>query len=119
MSFFSNLLNFFQPVSSENTEVFDFLDKSEGLLTPEKVLEIALPIAVNQGWVMKYSDGTVLENDDPYLVRHKKTGKVFWYVNFLISKVEGEKWTGVDNIIGTIKVDDATGDILGIKGQRG
>lgn len=114
----SKLIEFLNTPFCESAEIYDFLTEHEGRMTAEEVLEKVEPFAKENGWLFE-NDEVTIGNEQPYLVREKETGKVFWYIHFSFLVIDGEKVPDCqDRSLGFITVDDLTGKIMKIKGKR-
>lgn len=115
-NFFSNLGD--SILEPKEIDSSGFVDESLGKMKPQDVLAIVLPIAEEAKYVSE-NKGTVFGHKEIGLFLYAKTNELVWIVNFSWLKSNGEKiGNHLDNAIATIRVNDATREILSVW-QRG
>lgn len=121
------LYNFFSKVSREFTEILDndveCFDTSMGKLSPNEVMEIALPVAKEKEFINKVGQPS-LTPEKPRSLHYARKKQLVWNVDFNHYFTEEElnityKGFRVKSLtLAVIRIDDATGEIISAEFTR-
>ena len=115
MSFWDVVKEFFSGIFYDIPEHYDMLDVSEGRLTPEEAYKIVLPTAIESGLSYE-NENAKIGCRKIWLAKDNKRDRIIWMFDFGILEIDGDKNKAEEYFrgLGSIDLDDETGEILGV-----